>query len=144
MPDRHRGGRGRKTLTKHIPTSVSLPPALRAALDSWVTPDLSRSEIVAELIEQEVSRRLLIAAEAAKDTKRKRRPATLAPATQPVPPAEPNSQPLESNAVPSVNVDVEPRSAWGTRMTTPAELEAAADAIMSEAKTLDAFAKVDE
>lgn len=48
---KHRGGRGRRALNKHKSFSVSLPPHLKAVLDSWVTPELSRSEVLAQLVE---------------------------------------------------------------------------------------------
>lgn len=48
---KHRGGRGRRAPNKHESFSVSLPPHLKALLDSWVTPELSRSEVVAQLVE---------------------------------------------------------------------------------------------
>ncbi len=48
---KHRGGRGRRALNKHESFSVSLPPHLKAVLDSWVTPELSRSEVLAQLVE---------------------------------------------------------------------------------------------
>lgn len=51
MTKKHVGGRGRKASNKHQTFSVSLPPHLKAALDAAVTEEVSRSEIVAGLIE---------------------------------------------------------------------------------------------
>lgn len=48
---KHRGGRGRRAVNKHESFSVSLPPHLKALLDGWVTHDLSRSEVIGQLIE---------------------------------------------------------------------------------------------
>ena len=48
---KHRGGRGRRAKNKHETITVSLPPNLKALLDGWVTDEISRSEIVARLIE---------------------------------------------------------------------------------------------
>ncbi|WP_412030615.1 hypothetical protein [Deinococcus yunweiensis] len=48
---KHRGGRGRRAPNKHESFSVSLPPHLKALLDGWVTDDLSRSEVIGQLIE---------------------------------------------------------------------------------------------
>lgn len=48
---KHRGGRGRRAENKHQTVTISLPPILKAALDAAVTPEVSRSEVVAGLIE---------------------------------------------------------------------------------------------
>lgn len=48
---KHPGGRGRRAENKHETFSVSLPPHLKALLDSWVTPAVSRSEVIARLIQ---------------------------------------------------------------------------------------------
>lgn len=50
MTAKHRGGRGRRAVNKHETVTISLPPVLKAALDAAVTPEVSRSEVVAELI----------------------------------------------------------------------------------------------
>lgn len=50
MEKKHLGGRGRKASNKHQVFSVSLPPELKVLLDSWVTQEVSRSELVAQLI----------------------------------------------------------------------------------------------
>jgi Arc/MetJ-type ribon-helix-helix transcriptional regulator len=52
MIAKHPGGRGRKAEHKHITFTVSLPPDLKAVLDSWVTSETSRSEVVAQLVRQ--------------------------------------------------------------------------------------------
>ena len=52
MTVKHRGGRGRRALNKHETVTISLPPHLKAALDAAVTPEVSRSEVVAQLIDQ--------------------------------------------------------------------------------------------
>lgn len=62
MEKKHVGGRGRKAIGKHKTFGVSLPPDLKTLLDSWVTDDLSRSGVVAELIQEHAA--LLVAAEA--------------------------------------------------------------------------------
>lgn len=49
---KNRGGRGRRAPNKHETVTISLPPQLKAALDAAVTPDVSRSEVVAQLIAQ--------------------------------------------------------------------------------------------
>jgi len=49
--NKHPGGRGRKATDKHAVFSVSLPPHLKSLLDSWVTEEVSRSEVIARLIE---------------------------------------------------------------------------------------------
>jgi hypothetical protein len=51
MTKKHVGGRGRKASNKHQTFSISLPPHLKAALDAAVTEEVSRSEVVAGLIE---------------------------------------------------------------------------------------------
>lgn len=51
MTKKHVGGRGRKASNKHQTFSVSLPPHLKEALDRAVTEEISRSEVVAGLIE---------------------------------------------------------------------------------------------
>lgn len=51
MTKKHVGGRGRKASNKHQTFSVSLPPHLKEALDRAVTEEVSRSEVVAGLIE---------------------------------------------------------------------------------------------
>lgn len=48
---KHRGGRGRMAPQKHVTVTISLPPKLKAVLDSATTPEISRSEVVARLIE---------------------------------------------------------------------------------------------
>lgn len=48
---KHRGGRGRRSENKHQTVTISLPPELKAALDAATTPTLSRSEVVARLIQ---------------------------------------------------------------------------------------------
>jgi hypothetical protein len=48
---KHRGGRGRRAKNKHETVTISLPPHLKALLDGWVTDEVSRSEVVAVLIE---------------------------------------------------------------------------------------------
>lgn len=48
---KHPGGRGRKAPNKHEAITISLPPHLKALLDAWTTPELSRSEVVGELIQ---------------------------------------------------------------------------------------------
>lgn len=51
MTKKHVGGRGRKAGNKHQTFSISLPPHLKSALDAAVTEEVSRSEVVAGLIE---------------------------------------------------------------------------------------------
>ena len=51
MTKKHVGGRGRKASNKHQSFSISLPPHLKDALDAAVTEEVSRSEVVAGLIE---------------------------------------------------------------------------------------------
>ncbi len=53
---KHPGGRGRTSPNKHITVTVSLSPADKALLDSWVTPELSRSEVVSRLIQAHAAR----------------------------------------------------------------------------------------
>lgn len=53
---KHPGGRGRTSPNKHITVTVSLSPADKALLDSWVTPELSRSEVVSRLIQAHTAR----------------------------------------------------------------------------------------
>ena len=53
---KHPGGRGRTSPNKHITVTVSMSPADKALLDSWVTPDLSRSEVVSRLIQAHAAR----------------------------------------------------------------------------------------
>jgi hypothetical protein len=43
-------------VNKHITITVSLPPDLKELLESWVTPELSRSEIVGKLIQAHAAR----------------------------------------------------------------------------------------
>jgi hypothetical protein len=50
MTTKHPGGRGRRAQNKHETFSVSLPPDLKAHLDAWTTPEVSRSEVVAGLV----------------------------------------------------------------------------------------------
>jgi hypothetical protein len=45
------GGRGRKARNKYQVFSVSVPLELKILLDSWVTPEVSRSEVIAGLIQ---------------------------------------------------------------------------------------------
>ncbi len=49
---KHKGGRGRKApaKTKQIVVAVSLSPSEKALLDRWTTEEISRSEVVAQLI----------------------------------------------------------------------------------------------
>lgn len=56
MAHKHLGGRGRKTRNKYQVFSVSIPPELKILLDSWVTEELSRSEVVAQLIQAHADR----------------------------------------------------------------------------------------
>lgn len=50
MP-RHLGGRGRRAESKYQTITISLPPELKTLLDSWTSPEISRSQVVAQLIE---------------------------------------------------------------------------------------------
>lgn len=56
MTKKHVGGRGRKASNKHQSFSISLPPHLKAVLDAAVTEEVSRSEVVAGLIEAHLLR----------------------------------------------------------------------------------------
>lgn len=50
MP-KHLGGRGRRAESKYQTITVSLAPELKTLLDSWTSEGLSRSQVVAQLIE---------------------------------------------------------------------------------------------
>lgn len=47
---KNRGGRGRKAESKYETVTISLPPELKKALDAAVSAEISRSEVVAQLI----------------------------------------------------------------------------------------------
>lgn len=51
MTKKHVGGRGRKASNKHQTFSVSLPPHLKELLDSWTTEEVSRSELIGQLVQ---------------------------------------------------------------------------------------------
>lgn len=55
MP-KHLGGRGRRTDNKFQTITISLPPELKALLDSWASKELNRSQVVAQLIEAQAQR----------------------------------------------------------------------------------------
>jgi hypothetical protein len=85
MTKKHVGGRGRKTSNKHQTFSISLPPHLKAALDGAVTEEVSRSEVVAGLIETHLLKspppaRPAVARAAAPQKKAAKSPATNLPA----------------------------------------------------------------
>jgi hypothetical protein len=80
MTKKHVGGRGRKASNKHQTFSISLPPHLKAALDAAVTEEVSRSEVVAGLIEAHLLKSAPPARPAAPQKKAAKPPATNLPA----------------------------------------------------------------
>ena len=79
MTKKHVGGRGRKASNKHQTFSISLPPHLKQVLDQAVTEEVSRSEVVAGLIEKHLLKSTPIqpaSARAAATPKKAARPPT--------------------------------------------------------------------
>lgn len=81
MTKKHVGGRGRKASNKHQTFSISLPPHLKEALDRAVTEEVSRSEVVAGLIEAHLLKSAPIAGAAGTRTAAPPKKATKPPTT---------------------------------------------------------------